>query len=100
MISRKKHLSLLKVPISFLVIWNYAINADAVKNLLLKEYILPDYKNIKHGFLRTPETKLNKDSAIINLINSLLTTFKIYQRRWLIDTQSRNSFLTFEHLNN
>lgn len=33
-----------------------ALKKRGVKNPLLKEYILPDYKKIKTGFIRTSET--------------------------------------------
>ena len=30
-----------------------------MKNPLMKEFVLPDYKNIKHGFIRDPTPSIN-----------------------------------------
>ena len=40
---------------------------NRINNPLIKEYILPDYKKIKRGFVRTPETEIDQNTSLVNL---------------------------------
>lgn len=42
-------------------------------NTLLREYVLPDYTNVKSGYMREPSSKTSSDEQCLRLANELFT---------------------------